>query len=330
MCGIFAYLGKKYSIKELREYFTKISYRGPDNTQEYTFENGSLFAFHRLMINGLDSISDQPIKLKNCVLMCNGEIYNYKKLIEDNEFEYKTNSDCEIIIHLYKKYGIEKTCQLINGPFFFILYDMDKDTFFCARDHLGIRGGLIGYILKDTKEFKLEDEKKESSSNIIIDKVDESNINNLEFTIASELKSIKFANKVSHFPPRTYWSSKEPLVFNEYINFNVPFLSLDTPIKDIYDNIRIKFTKAVRERVQVSDQPVGFLLSGGLDSSLSAAIGVKYFEDPKQCHTFSYGMKGSLDLEYALKVAEHIEVLITILKYQKRNILKYVSCGLHC
>jgi len=301
MCGIFAYLGKKYTLKDLEKYFMLIQYRGPDNTHEETLKDGSLFVFHRLMINGLDSLSDQPMRLQNCVLMCNGEIYNYKELIKENGFEYKTNSDCEIIIHLYRKYGIEKTCQLINGAFFFMLYDLENDTYFCARDHLGIRGGVMGYVLKDDFNSSGVLEKKEKE-----DEEKEISLENYEFCFASELKCLTFADKIHHFPPKCYWSSKDPSKFHDYFNFKPPMLSLDTSLEDIYHNIRIKFTKAVRERIQVSDRPVGFLLSGGLDSSLSAAIGIKYFDDPKQCHTFSYGMKGSLDLENALKVAEHI------------------------
>jgi len=111
MCGIFSYLGNKYNDKELVNYSNKIMHRGPDSTNYKRINEKLFFGFHRLAINGLDPESDQPMINDGIYLICNGEIFNYKDLIKSNSFEndYKTNSDCEIIIHLYKKHGIDKT-----------------------------------------------------------------------------------------------------------------------------------------------------------------------------------------------------------------------------
>ena len=111
MCGIFAYLGEKQQLNKLLLYFIKTSHRGPDNCKFVTIKKDLFFGFHRLRINGLDTKSDQPFHLKKCHLICNGEIYNFKQLIDKYNLhdDYYSNSDCEIIIHLYRKLGIHKT-----------------------------------------------------------------------------------------------------------------------------------------------------------------------------------------------------------------------------
>ena len=118
MCGIFSYLGKNFSFDDLVSLSNKIKHRGPDSSNHISldFDDKQFFlGFHRLAINGLDEISNQPLKDVNneIYLIANAEIFNYKALIEENDFDYKTNSDCEVIIHMYKKYGIDDTCKIM-------------------------------------------------------------------------------------------------------------------------------------------------------------------------------------------------------------------------
>ena len=127
MCGIFAILNNKEDISEelIMSSFNKSKSRGPEYSNTKKNNLNMMIGFHRLAINGLNSNSNQPIEYDECLLICNGEIYNYHEL-----YNYLpqgqtpiTDSDCEVIIHMYKKYGIEHTLNLIDAEFAFILYD---------------------------------------------------------------------------------------------------------------------------------------------------------------------------------------------------------------
>ena len=271
MCGIFMYNGNLLSIKELITKLDMIKHRGPDNTH-YVHENDIFFGFSRLMINGLDNISNQPMRIKNCILICNGEIYNYKKLME--EFKAETHSDCEIICHLYKKYGMQKCCEMLDGEFAFVLYDLDSKKLYIARDHLGVRGLFWDGIGN---------------------------------TVCSEMRALDFCDNVQQFPPRCYWDGE----LHEYISFrNILPLNYRCEIDSIESilcfTIRELLINAVKKRIINSEKKVGCLLSGGLDSSLTTAIAVRYFAKPSDLHTFSVGMEGSPDLFYARKVANYL------------------------
>ena len=88
----------------------------------------SFIGFHRLSINGLDSESNQPLIIDEIILICNGEIYNYKESYDILNINGNSNSDCEIIIHLYKKYGIRHTLEMLDGVFAFVLIDTNKNN----------------------------------------------------------------------------------------------------------------------------------------------------------------------------------------------------------
>ena len=123
MCGIFCLLNYEgqFPHKAIDEDFQNGKHRGPEYSILKNTMIKTISGFHRLAINGLNPESHQPIIIKDISLICNGEIYNYKELIKllEIENELKTDSDCEIIIHLYRKYGMEHTLQLLDGVFFF-------------------------------------------------------------------------------------------------------------------------------------------------------------------------------------------------------------------
>ena len=143
MCGIFAVLNMIQSEKsiDITKQFMMGQSRGPDShTLKHLKNINSYIGFHRLPINGFnDPKSEQPFNIDNIQLICNGEIYNFKQLYKVLDVEPNSSSDCEVIIHMYKKYGIEQTLQMLDGVFAFILLDFNTDQIFIARDTYGIR-----------------------------------------------------------------------------------------------------------------------------------------------------------------------------------------------
>lgn len=141
MCGIFFYQGNLYNLRSLYPFFARLKHRGPDHYCFKKISNSNILGFHRLAINGLDESGHQPLELDNIYLLANAEIYNYKDLIQrfNLDLEYKSTSDCYIILLLYKKFGIDQLCRLIDGEFAFIIYDDRLKKVFICRDSLGIR-----------------------------------------------------------------------------------------------------------------------------------------------------------------------------------------------
>ena len=145
MCGIFSILNNNndISMEFIKKEFMKGSGRGPEFSKlDNTFMKMTL-GFHRLAINGLNEASNQPLVIDNIVLICNGEIYNYKQLYQYMNVTPRTGSDCEVIIHLYLKYGIEQTLNMLDGVFAFLLYDNRitetlENKMYVARDPLGV------------------------------------------------------------------------------------------------------------------------------------------------------------------------------------------------
>ena len=248
MCGIFLYKGNKNNIKSLSKSFDLIKYRGPDNSRYNYMSKDIFFAFHRLAIMGISSSGNQPMyhpEDNNLSLICNGEIYNYKELAEKYNFLLKTGSDCEVILFMYKRFGIEKTVKELDGVFMFILYDAKTDELFSARDPFGVRPGFIG-------------------------------LNKNEIFISSEFKSIcKFCKNISPFKPGTWWNSNSPDKFNQYFKLNKK-PNIDTEESIICDKINYLLTQSVKKRL-MAEREIGCLLSGGLDSSLIASLVSKYY-----------------------------------------------------
>jgi len=302
MCGIFALLNENNEtfLSNVVNEFEKGKRRGPENSTLKTIYLQMILGFHRLAINGLNEESNQPLVFENIVLICNGEIYNYKTLYECMDAKNTTNSDCEVIIHLYIKYGIEQTLVMLDGVYSFVLYDICQNKIFVARDPIGVR-----------PLYKVH------------------NNNNL-YGFASELKCLEYfynlnpvENHIEQFEPGTYSvftytnTNWEQIIFNKvyyiptfsYINY--------TAGQDLYNISRYLYS-AVVKRCNTTERPVACLLSGGLDSSLVAALVSKYFNtnESRKIETYSIGLKGSEDIKYARIVADHIgsnhtEIIVT-------------------
>jgi asparagine synthase (glutamine-hydrolysing) len=300
MCGIFAYLLKNKFLKsncderKLEQYSNNISHRGPDSSVFKKINDYLYFGFHRLAINGLDDISNQPFLIGNIALICNGEIYNYKQLIKEYHFEldYETHSDCEIIIHLYKSLGIEKTCKLLDGEFAFILYDIEKDILYASRDQIGVRS-LYWNNMEDDIYF------------------------------CSEMKGLKIEkeNNVEQFPVASYWSSDTNKIIM-YFDYRMDICYFNDERK-IINNIYHLFTKAVEKRL-MSERKIACLLSGGLDSTTVTAIVASYFP-PNTINTYSIGLKGSVDLHFAKIAADYLKTNHTSVELTNEDFLDAIE-----
>jgi asparagine synthase (glutamine-hydrolysing) len=321
MCGIFALLNYfNYEHQTIHDEFTKGKNRGPEFSKLDFSYMKMVLGFHRLAINGLDQESNQPIVIDDVVLICNGEIYNYKQLYNFMGVTPKTNSDCEVIIHLYIKYGIEQTLKMLDGVFSFVLYDNRltndlNNRLYIARDPMGIRPLYCLYNNNNEKPFNL-------------------------LGFASEMKCLIYfskhnANKyrIRHFTPGTYsvfnLSDKvqciwEPIVVNKHyyiptFSYSLLVNSKEDVFNEIYSNINYYLSSAVYKRCMTTERPIACLLSGGLDSSLITALVNNYYKinnKETKLETYSIGLVGSEDLKNARFVADylgtnHTEIIVT-------------------
>lgn len=273
MCGFVFYSGTDIEKKIFEKSLEKIAHRGPDDT-EVELLSGAMIGFKRLAIMDLGHAGDQPFKKDGSYLVCNGEIYNYKKLkLEVSEHTFKSGSDCEVLLPIYKKFGAKKLVDCLDAEFALVIYDSDTGKTIAARDPIGIRPLFYGYS-------------KESG----------------KIAFASEIKALQlFCTGINPFPPGYLYVDGE---FQQYHDpghvdeYN--FSTLEEVTKGIHD----KLVDGVIKRLQ-SDAPIGFLLSGGLDSSLVCSIAQKHSKKP--IRTFAIGMsEDAIDLKYAKQVADHI------------------------
>ncbi|WP_109851763.1 asparagine synthase B [Aquimarina sp. AU58] len=304
MCGIVCAFDIKQDSEMLRpqllEMSRKIRHRGPDWSGIYSSKN-AILAHERLAI--VDPVSGkQPLFSADnkLVLAANGEIYNHRELRKQFEgtYDFQTESDCEIILALYKQKGVDFLDDL-NGIFAFALYDVEKNTYFIARDHMGIIPLYMGWDQNGT------------------------------FYVASELKALEgVCAKIELFPPGHYLSSEEGEPKKWYVRDWSEYKAVQENQTSI-DELRDALEAAVHRQL-MSDVPYGVLLSGGLDSSVTSAIAKKYSEkrietdDTKDAwwpklHSFSVGLEGSPDLEAAQKVADHIGTIHHEIKFTIRE-----------
>ena len=291
MCGIVCAFDLKQDSEYLRpqilEMSKKIRHRGPDWSGIYSSDN-AIMGHERLAI--VDPTSGkQPLlnEEETLVLAANGEIYNHLELRKQlkGKYNFRTDSDCEIILALYQEKGVDFVDDL-NGIFAFAIYDNKKDEYFIARDHMGIIPLYMGWDINGT------------------------------FYVASELKALEgICSKIELFPPGHYWHSSDSAPVNWYNREWRDFENVKdnpTSIEELHDAL----SDAVHRQL-MSDVPYGVLLSGGLDSSVTSALAKKFAskriesDDTQsawwpQLHSFSVGLEGSPDLEAARKVSKHI------------------------
>lgn len=270
MCGIMAVLNSIYSGRTLREYFNRGMHRGPDNSTVLSVGNIWL-GFHRLAINGLNDASNQPFQTDDVFLICNGEIYNHKELTSTMGILPFSNSDCEIILHLYLKHGIEYTVQAIQASeFAFVLYDKRINTTFVVRDPYGVRPLYLG--TKDAMVY-----------------------------IASELKMMPSMSTEQVIPGTITTLVSGTRTTTSYCS--LPSIqSVAFPPCHVYSVLY----QCVKRRVENTERPIACLLSGGLDSSIVAYLVNacrKELDMTTPLETYSIGLEGAEDLLYAQHMA---------------------------
>tara|TARA_B100000963_G_scaffold108214_1_gene94121 strand:- start:2647 stop:4311 length:1665 start_codon:yes stop_codon:yes gene_type:complete len=302
MCGIVCAFDLKQDSETLRpqilEMSKRVRHRGPDWSGIYHSKN-AILGHERLAI--VDPASGkQPLYSEDSriILAANGEIYNHLDLRKHfkGKYQFRTESDCEVILALYQEKGPDFVDDL-NGIFAFAIYDCKNDSYFIARDHMGIIPLYMGWDKYGT------------------------------FYVASELKALEgICAQIELFPPGHYWKSGDQTPTRWYKRDWVDFEKVKgnpTNIEDLHDAL----SNAVHRQL-MSDVPYGVLLSGGLDSSITSALAKKFSskriesKDTQeawwpQLHSFSVGLEGSPDLAAAKKVSEHIgsihhEVIFTI------------------
>lgn len=329
MCGIFSLLNNDdtFSSDFILKQFNKGRKRGPEFSSLQEEINDFILGFHRLAINGCDDISNQPIILNNdYYLICNGEIYNYKELYEKMGITPTTNSDCEVILHLYIHYGIEQTLRLLDGVFAFILVDLnvhnEKPIIHVARDPLGVRPLYKLYT-------------KYSGKSLYGFASDAKSL--IEFKKSNNDKYEQNKYFLRHFEPGTYqtfiYSAKilKRWVFTSekrYFNFNFSSLCNVNHYteKMIYQNIIFYLKNAVYKRCSNTERPVACLLSGGLDSSLICSLVCEYNKQHNKPppETYSIGITGSQDLHYAKIVADFLHTKHTEIKISESDFVNEI------
>ena len=282
MCSILGYLSLK-DFDKVKQGFDETTSRGPDMERYLEFSN-AILGFKRLSIMGIEENGMQPFSYKNYHLVCNGEIYGFRKRkeeLEEKGYSFKSGSDCEILLPLYELYGPEMF-KTLDAEFALIIYDELSEDFIAARDPIGIRPLYYGYD------------------------------NDHKIIFASEPKCLTgIAKKILPFPPGHYYKDGKFICYNDITKFDK---LVNDNLENVCKNIRNLLIEGVNKRLD-SDVPVGFLLSGGLDSSLVCAIASKKLKYPIE--TYSIGMNtDAIDLKYAKQVSEfihsnHHEIIIT-------------------
>ena len=278
MCSIMGYAGKDLKLEELLVGFEKTKSRGPDMSRTLETPSGYLF-FHRLAIMGLEEAGMQPFTLGRDAVVCNGELYGFrplKKALEEKGYVFHSGSDCEILLPLYREHGLDMF-QMLDAEFALVLYDGERDRLIAARDPIGIRPLYWGDSATGKKLF------------------------------ASEPKNlVGLCSEIRPFPPGHYWDGErlvcyhDPAAVESYCHDD---------LEEICRNIREKLVAGIAKRLD-ADAPLGFLLSGGLDSSLVCSVAAKLLQEQgcrRPIRTFAIGMEqDAIDLKYAREVADYI------------------------
>lgn len=311
MCGIWALLGQ-LQISDFGEWYTafmKIKHRGPEYSSFDLIHTNALLGFHRLAIMDLSAEGNQPFHYVrddgSCVYcICNGEIYDFNQLKKKYDIVTKSQSDCEVIIPLYEKFGPEKTFKLLGSEFACIIFDISplkKVKLYAGRDPIGVRP-LFYSIQKDK-----------------------------HICLSSEIKGLTDENSnrdVSVFPPGHYMTYEDGIMsLTPYHNFEtniVESLKSQLCTNTIKTDIRNIFIESVKKRL-ITEREFGCLLSGGLDSSLVVGV-VKYLMPNISFPVFTIAFKsGSTDLPHAQYLAKQLGLKHYVIEIEEDDALKVID-----
>ena len=283
MCSIMGYCDVCADTEAFTRGFLQTVSRGPDDSRIVDVGKG-LLGFHRLAIMGLTPEGMQPFELDGSYVVCNGELYGFQKLKDEltaKGYTFQSGSDCELLLPLWREHGVDMF-RLLDAEFALILYDGQTGEFIAARDPIGIRPLYYGFDKKGVIVF------------------------------ASEAKNLTgLCDVILPFPPGHYYKDGKFVCYDDITKVDQV---CDDDLETVCKNIHKKLVAGVHKRL-VADAKVGFLLSGGLDSSLVCAIAARESKTP--IRTFAIGMReDAIDLKYAREVADyigsdHTEVIMT-------------------
>ena len=288
MCCVMGFLSPRYTAEEIRPFFDRTKSRGPDDTRIEAAGCG-LLCFHRLAIMGLHDEGMQPFSLGKNKVVCNGELYGWRtqrRELERKGYSFVSGSDCELLLPLYEEYGFGMFARL-DAEFALILYDGERDVLIAARDPIGIRPLYYGYFDDGAIAF------------------------------ASEAQNLAgLCKKILPFPPGHYYDGTR---FVRYADLTAVEHYLPDDLETVCAKIREKLIAGVEKRLD-ADAPLGFLLSGGLDSSLVCAISSKLLG--RRIRTFAIGMDlDPIDLKYAQIAADYIGAEHTAFSMTREDVL---------
>ena len=282
MCGLLVSTDPKTDMESFAAGLKTLQNRGPDASKVLQTPKG-IFGFQRLAVMGPGKEGMQPFERNGYICVCNGELYNFRKMRNKYipEFMPVSMSDCELILPLYEKYGT-KMFSFFDAEFVTVIYDKEKDDYIAARDPIGIRPMFYGYNQRGKICFSSTPE-----------------------------ALMKIAGDIKPFPPGYYYAEGE---FHCYSEPEKAVRRTNETVEEVCRNIHDLLTDGIVKRMD-ADVPVGYLLSGGLDSSLVCAVAAKHAR--KKIRTFAIGMDlDAIDLKYAREAADfigsqHTEVIIT-------------------
>ena len=288
MCCIMGFQSRLYTPEQIRPFFDRTKSRGPDDTRIEPIPGG-LLCFHRLAIMGLDERGMQPFSLSAGKVVCNGELYGWRKQREELEklgYSFTSDSDCELLLPLYEQFGTGMFARL-DAEFALILYDGAQDRLIAARDPIGIRPLYYGTFSDGSIAF------------------------------ASEAQNLEgLCDRILPFPPGHYYDGRD---FVRYADLTTVERFCGDDLDTVCRGIREKLIAGVEKRLD-ADAPLGFLLSGGLDSSLVCAISAKLLG--RKIRTFAIGMdQDPIDLKYAQIAADYIGAEHTAFTMTREDVL---------
>lgn len=314
MCGLFAAVGADLTDAALRNVFNALEHRGPDGQGLFRADEEKLTLAHtRLAVIDLET-GDQPLHSKDgsVVLACNGEIYGFERIRDELQakgHKFNTKSDSEIIIYLYKEYGL--SCfEHLRGEFAFLLYDRTKKLLIAARDRFGIKPL---YLSRLSDRFVFASEMKAIfASGLVEPKL---NVVALDPLAEQDPENVRFPFEgIEHVPPASYlqvdlrtqetslvryWSAEVPA------QTAAPAVVSEEALAAAASSVLERLEDAVRVRLR-ADVPVGLYLSGGIDSSFVGALMQRHLS--AELHSFSISFVGSErdEAEFARRAATYL------------------------